>query len=148
MKTLITVMLKELAEIFRDRKIIINGLLLSPLLFPILILGMGALAENRAKTQLESELKLPIIGAGAQQQQSAGQVRAALAKIASHIGNAAKFVKASEGVDTVLASLQKIIQDYPGSLREEYVRRWIQSEAARWERAEKTSTPQGGKVER
>ena len=56
MKTLITVMLKELAEIFRDRKIIINGLLLSPLLFPILILGMGALAENRAKTQLESEL--------------------------------------------------------------------------------------------
>ena len=27
MKTLITVMLKELAEIFRDRKIIINGLL-------------------------------------------------------------------------------------------------------------------------
>lgn len=63
MKTLITVMLKELAEIFRDRKIIINGLLLSPLLFPILILGMGALAESRARTQLESELKLPVIGA-------------------------------------------------------------------------------------
>lgn len=63
MKTLITVMLKELAEIFRDRKIIINGLLIMPFVFPILILGMGALAENRAKTQLESELKLPIIGA-------------------------------------------------------------------------------------
>lgn len=63
MKTLITVMFKELTEIFRDRKIIINGLLLSPLLFPVLILGIGALAENRAKTQLESELKLPVIGA-------------------------------------------------------------------------------------
>ena len=63
MKTLITVMLKELAEIFRDRKIIINGLLLSPLLFPVMILGIGALAESRAKTQLESELKLPVIGA-------------------------------------------------------------------------------------
>ena len=63
MKTLITVMLKELAEIFRDRKIVINGLLLMPFVFPILILGMGALAENRAKTQLESELKLPVIGA-------------------------------------------------------------------------------------
>jgi sodium transport system permease protein len=62
-KTLATVMLKELAEIFRDRKIIINGLLLMPLVFPLLILGMGALAENRAKTQLESELKLPVIGA-------------------------------------------------------------------------------------
>ena len=63
MKTLITVMLKELAEIFRDRKIIINGLLIMPFVFPVLILGMGSLAENRAKTQLESELKLPIIGA-------------------------------------------------------------------------------------
>ena len=63
MKTLITVMLKELAEIFRDRKIVINGLLIMPLVFPVMILGMGALAENRAKTQLESELKLPVIGA-------------------------------------------------------------------------------------
>lgn len=63
MMTLITVMLKELVEIFRDRKIIINGLLVSPLLFPVLILGIGALAENRARTQLESELKLPVVGA-------------------------------------------------------------------------------------
>ncbi len=63
MKTLITVMLKELSENFRDRKIVINGLLLGPLLFPVLILGMGALAENRARTQLESALNLPVIGA-------------------------------------------------------------------------------------
>jgi len=62
-RTLVTVMLKELAEIFRDRKIIINGLLIMPLVFPALILGMGALVENRMKTQLESELKLPVIGA-------------------------------------------------------------------------------------
>ena len=48
----------------------------------------------------------------------------------------AKFVKASEGVSTALDCLQKILQDYPESLREEYVRRWMQSEAARWERAE------------
>lgn len=62
-KTLWTVAVKELIEIFRDRKIIINGLLLSPLLFPVLILGIGALAENRARTQLEAEIKLPVIGA-------------------------------------------------------------------------------------
>lgn len=62
-KTLWTVAAKELIEIFRDRKIIINGLLLSPLLFPVLILGIGALAENRARTQLEAEIKLPVIGA-------------------------------------------------------------------------------------
>lgn len=63
MKTLLIVMLKELREIFSDRKIVINGLLVSPLLFPILILGVGSLAENRARTQLESELKLPVMGA-------------------------------------------------------------------------------------
>ena len=39
----------------------------------------------------------------------------------------AKFVKASEGVDTVLECLQKILQDYQASLREEYVRRWKQA---------------------
>jgi len=50
----------------------------------------------------------------------------------------AKFVKASEGVDMVLECLQKILlQDYPESLREEYVRRWKQVEAARRERAKK-----------
>ena len=49
----------------------------------------------------------------------------------------AKFVKASEGVDTVLECVQKILQDYPESLREEYVRRWTQAEAARRERAKR-----------
>ncbi len=62
-KTLWAVATKELVEIFRDRKILINGLLLSPLLFPVLILGMGSLAENRARTQLESPLKLPVVNA-------------------------------------------------------------------------------------
>lgn len=63
MKTVITVMLKELTETFRDRKIIINGLMMVPLLVPVLILGMGALAQSRAETQLESELQLPVLGA-------------------------------------------------------------------------------------
>ena len=58
----------------------------------------------------------------------------------------AKFVKAAEGVSTALECLQKILQDYPESLRQEYVRRWQQAEAAR--QGEKTSTPQEGKAER
>lgn len=61
--TLWTVMVKELLEIFRDKKILVNGLLLSPLLFPILILGMGSLVENRVRTQLQSALELPVINA-------------------------------------------------------------------------------------
>ena len=47
----------------------------------------------------------------------------------------ANFVKAFEGVNTALDCLQKTIQDYPESLREEYIRRWMQAEAARFERA-------------
>ena len=66
------------------------------------------------------------------------------------VDSRAKFVKACEGVNTVLDCLQKILQDYPESLREEYVRKWMQSKAARWEMAanKKKSTPQEGKVER
>jgi sodium transport system permease protein len=64
-KTLWTVAAKELVEIFRDRKILINGLLLSPLIFPVLIIGLGSLAENRARTQLESALELPVLNAEA-----------------------------------------------------------------------------------
>jgi sodium transport system permease protein len=63
MKTMIIVMLKELTETFRDRKIIINGLMMVPLLVPVLILGMGALAQSRVESQLESELQLPVLGA-------------------------------------------------------------------------------------
>jgi sodium transport system permease protein len=37
-------------------------LLLGPLLFPALILGMGALAEKRAKTQIDKVLEVPVIG--------------------------------------------------------------------------------------
>ena len=49
----------------------------------------------------------------------------------------AKFVKASEGVDTVLECLQKILEGYPESVRGEYTSRWQQAEKAREERARK-----------
>jgi sodium transport system permease protein len=61
--TVWTVMVKELRDLFRDRRTLALGLLMGPLLFPLLILGMGALAETRARTQLESVLELPVIGA-------------------------------------------------------------------------------------
>lgn len=63
MKTLMIVARKELQDLFRDRRTVMLGLLMMPLLFPALILGMGALAERKARTQIEGELELPVIGA-------------------------------------------------------------------------------------
>ncbi|GGJ95533.1 ABC transporter permease [Luteimonas terricola] len=61
--TVLTVARKELLDLFRDRRTVLLGLLMGPLLFPVLILGMSSMAEKRARTQLESVLELPVIGA-------------------------------------------------------------------------------------
>ena len=58
-----TVAKKELLDLFRDRKTMMLGLFLGPIVIPALILGMGALAEKKMRTQLESTLELPVIGA-------------------------------------------------------------------------------------
>lgn len=63
MSTLITVMSKELLDLFRDKKTLYLSLFMGPILFPILILGMGKLASNRISTQVEKALELPVIGA-------------------------------------------------------------------------------------
>ena len=60
--TLWTVMLKELRDIGRDRRTLALTLLLSPLLFPAIILGMGTLTAPRARTQIEKTLEVPTIG--------------------------------------------------------------------------------------
>lgn len=54
---------KELVDLFRDRKTMMLGLFLGPIVMPALILGMGALAEKKMRTQLESTLALPVVGA-------------------------------------------------------------------------------------
>ena len=61
--TLLTVMRKELRDLSRDRRTLALTLLLGPLLYPILILGMGKLAESRVKTQIDKPLEIPTIGA-------------------------------------------------------------------------------------
>jgi sodium transport system permease protein len=63
MRVVWTVMRKELLDLFRDRRTVLLGLFMAPLLFPALILGMGTMAEQRARTQLEGTLELPVIGA-------------------------------------------------------------------------------------
>ncbi|AKC86724.1 ABC transporter permease [Pseudoxanthomonas suwonensis] len=60
--TIWTVLVKELRDIARDRRTLALTLLLGPLLFPALILGMGSLVEKRAKTQIDKTLEVPVIG--------------------------------------------------------------------------------------
>lgn len=63
MNALFTVMRKELLDLFRDKKTLYLSLLMGPILFPILILGLGKLATNRISTQVDKPLALPVIGA-------------------------------------------------------------------------------------
>ncbi|HRN62595.1 MAG TPA: ABC transporter permease [Luteimonas sp.] len=58
-----TVAKKELVDLFRDRKTMALGLFLGPIVMPALILGMGAMMEKKMRTQLESTLELPVVGA-------------------------------------------------------------------------------------
>ncbi len=58
-----TVAKKELVDLFRDRKTMALGLFMGPIVIPALILGMSVLAEKKMRTQLESTLELPVVGA-------------------------------------------------------------------------------------
>jgi sodium transport system permease protein len=62
LSTMWIVMLKELRDIARDRRTLALTLLLGPLLIPAVLLGMGSLAEKRAKTQIDKTLEVPVIG--------------------------------------------------------------------------------------
>lgn len=63
MSTLMTVIRKELRDLSRDRRTLLLTLLFGPLLYPVLLLGMGKLAESRVRTQIEEPLQIPTIGA-------------------------------------------------------------------------------------
>ncbi len=60
---LFTVMLKELRDLMRDKRTIRVALLMGPLLMPVLILGIGFMAQKRVSNQLETPLELPVVGA-------------------------------------------------------------------------------------
>ena len=60
--TLWSVMRKELRDISRDRRTLALALLLGPLLYPVLMIGIGSLAETRARTQLDKVLEVPVVG--------------------------------------------------------------------------------------
>jgi sodium transport system permease protein len=63
MKAMLTVWLKELRELVRDRRTLVLALVLGPLLTPVIIIGLGTLAETRAKSQIEKPMAIAIVGA-------------------------------------------------------------------------------------
>ncbi len=63
MKSMLTVMLKELKDLIRDRRTLYIALLMGPLLLPAIMIGLGGLISKKVNTQLEKTLEVPVIGA-------------------------------------------------------------------------------------
>ena len=61
-RSMLVVMRKELRDFYRDRRTFLMTLLLTPLLFPAIMLGMFKLMENRASTQLDKDMTIPVAG--------------------------------------------------------------------------------------
>lgn len=59
---MLTVLRKEWIDFFRDRRTFLLSLLVAPLLYPAMFMGMGKLTQMRAETQLEKNLSVPVIG--------------------------------------------------------------------------------------
>lgn len=60
--TLVTVAAKEWRDFARDRRTFFLSLLVAPLLYPLIFLGIGKLTQLRAETQLEKPLSVPVLG--------------------------------------------------------------------------------------
>jgi sodium transport system permease protein len=58
-----TVFRKEVRENLRDRRALFNSLLLGPLLFPVLFVGMMWFLESAERDRAEKTLDLPVVGA-------------------------------------------------------------------------------------
>ncbi len=63
MKGLITVFKKEVRENIRDRKAVFNSILLGPLLFPVLFIGLAYFATSKQMERAEQVLEVPVVGA-------------------------------------------------------------------------------------
>ncbi|WP_045728698.1 ABC transporter permease [Xanthomonas sp. GPE 39] len=107
--TVFTVMRKELRDLSRDRRTLALALLVGPLLYPALILGMGALAESRVRTQIDKPLDIPVIG-----RERAPNLVAFLAMQGLNAVPPPKDLSAAIRSQTVDLAL-KIDEDYPNA---------------------------------
>lgn len=63
MSTVFTVFRKELIDALRDRRTVMIALVMGPLLFPLLFMGLGSFAAKKQTEKLEKPLELPVVGA-------------------------------------------------------------------------------------
>ena len=63
MSGLSTVYKKEILENLRDRRALFNSVLLGPILFPVLFIGLAYFAGSKQQEDAEKTLEIPVIGA-------------------------------------------------------------------------------------
>ncbi len=63
MRTLWTILRKELLDAFRDRRMVLVAFVVMPLAIPLVLAGTNALGARKQSQQLEGQLQLPVIGA-------------------------------------------------------------------------------------
>ena len=63
MMGLLTVFRKEVRENLRDRKAVFNSVLLGPVLFPVLFIGLAYFATSKQMERAEQVLEVPVVGA-------------------------------------------------------------------------------------
>jgi sodium transport system permease protein len=63
MRGLSTVFRKEVRENLRDRRAVFNSVLLGPILFPILFIGLAWFGATAQQERAEKPLEVPVVGA-------------------------------------------------------------------------------------
>ena len=63
MRGLLTVFKKEVRENLRDRKAVFNSILLGPILFPLLFIGLAWFGTTKQIERAEQVLEIPVVGA-------------------------------------------------------------------------------------
>ena len=63
MKGMNSVYRKEVRENLRDRRALFNSVLLGPLLFPVLFIGLAWFGASKQQERAEAILEVPVVGA-------------------------------------------------------------------------------------
>ncbi len=112
MKAWLVVLRKELKDLFRDRRTMVNILVLGALLGPVLAMGVLLLAVKMVTDEAQKTIELPVQGAEFAPQ-LLGYLRSSKIRVVAAVENPEAAVRAQE-VDAVLV----IDEAFPQQLRE------------------------------